>query len=291
MQIFCLSLYCQLDISLWFSGWKRNYDFNFAHRDFHKSCNTKSQTKMSEMNETIKNNRLLKAVFYYRKNILAFLPPAPTRPILLSTHLHIPLKYFTVENNKVHFHIIRKFSSHHVRIIPLEENCKFWWKTFFSIIIFFSRNHITLERYKTSVCCITLGNRRHTQRREKEARQSSVTFSWKVKWIPIHFINNQIIKGVRPVIRDVMNVIFLVKVMLFVRISIETPPHHLHTFQLITTFLCIACEKHHLHDSNKILFPLMETSAAMNEKPKGIRKEEGKRRGIFFWENDKEYET
>lgn len=34
--------------------------------------------------------------------------------------LHIPLKYFTmVENNKVHFHIIRKFSSHHhVRIIP-----------------------------------------------------------------------------------------------------------------------------------------------------------------------------
>lgn len=71
-----------------------------------------------------------------------------------------------------------------------------------------------------------------------------------------------------------MNVIFLVKVMLFVRISIETPPHHPY---FSSSHLCIACEKH-LHDSNEILFPLMKTSAAMNEKPTKKRK---KKRGKF----------
>lgn len=134
----------------------------------------------------------------------------------------------------------------------------------FFIIIFFAQSYHLKDMY-------------YIQCNKRQPKFSHIQL--KVKWIPIHFINNQIIKGVRPVIRDVMNVIFLVKVMLFVRISIETPPHHPY---FSSSHLCIACEKH-LHDSNEILFPLMKTSAAMNEKP--TKKKKKKRRKI--WENDK----
>lgn len=82
-----------------------------------------------------------------------------------------------------------------------------------------------------------------------------------------------------------MNVIFLVKVMLFVRISIETPPHH--PCKILAHHIFVSRAEKHLHDSNEILFPLMKTSAAMNEKPakKNIKKKEEnlrKRQELFY---------
>lgn len=111
-----------------------------------------------------------------------------------------------------------------------------------------------------------------------------------MKWIPIHFINNQIIKGVRPVIRDVMNVIFLVKVMLFVRISIETPPSHhiyIHNEILAHHIFCIVYARNIYMIQMKYYF-LWWKQAQPWMKSRQIKKEKKKKKRKI-WENDKNF--